>query len=201
MADSTILFSRPLLMGLASITLGAAVATAQGGGAPPPTQAPAPATQPQSGAGTVRLAFVRSQKVLRDMPGYAKAESTWTKEAGDAQNQGRRMQAAFDSTVAAYTQASAMMTPSARTAREKTLQAQADSLRTRLQGMEERINARERELLTPMQTKLQGVIDAMRGELSLTMIIDLDNPASANIISFDKSLDISDRVARRVMQN
>ncbi|HLG05252.1 MAG TPA: OmpH family outer membrane protein [Gemmatimonadales bacterium] len=200
MADSTILFSRPLLMGVALITLGATAAAAQGGGAPP-TQAPPPATQPQSGAGTVRLAFVHSQRVLRDMPGYAKAESTWTKEAGEAQNQGRRMQAAFDSTVAAYQQASAMMTPSARTAREKTLQAQADSLRTRLQAMEERINARERELLTPMQTKLQGVIDAMRGELSFTMIIDLDNPASANIISFDKSLDISDRVARRVMQN
>jgi hypothetical protein len=52
-----------------------------------------------------------------------------------------------------------------------------------------------------MQTRLQAVIDGVRGELGLFMVIDLDNPSSANIISYDKSLDISDRVARRVMQS
>jgi Skp family chaperone for outer membrane proteins len=94
-----------------------------------------------------------------------------------------------------------MMTPTARTTREKQLQAQGDSLDQKVQALRERIDARERELLTPMQTRLQAVIDGVRGELGLFMVIDLDNPSSANIISYDKSLDISDRVARRVMQS
>jgi Skp family chaperone for outer membrane proteins len=135
------------------------------------------------------------------MPGYARAESTWTKEAEATQKEMQRMQAVWDSTLAAYRQSSAMMTPSARTAREKQLDAQGDSLNVKFQSLRDRIDARERELLTPMQTRLQAVIDGVRGELGLYMVIDLDNPSSANIISYDKTLDISDRVARRVMQS
>ena len=135
------------------------------------------------------------------MPGYTKAESTWTKEAEVVQGQIQRMQANWDSTLTSFRQSSAMLTPSARTAREKTLQSQSDSLEAQVQALRDRIDARERELLTPMQTKLQGVIDAMRSEGSIMFVIDLDNPASANIISFDKALDITDRVARRVLQS
>lgn len=184
---------RRLLLGLALITLGASSAAAQAGGAPSPA--------PQSGAGTLRIGFIRARSVLRQMPGYVKAESTWTKEAENVQAEIQRMQQAWDSTLRAFQQASAMMTPSARTARQTTLQAQGDSLEQKSQALRERIDARERELLTPMQTKLQGVIDAIRSEGNFVMVIDLDNPSSANIISYDKSLDISDRVARRVLQS
>ena len=111
------------------------------------------------------------------------------------------MRAAWDSTLATYRQSSAMLTPSARTAREKQLQAQGDSLDQKTQGLRERIDARERELLTPMQTRLQAVIDGIRSELGLIMVIDLDNPSSANIIAYDKALDISARVAQRVTQS
>jgi hypothetical protein len=107
----------------------------------------------------------------------------------------------WDSTLAAYRQSSAMMTPSARTAREKVLDAQGDSLNAKFQSLRDRIDARERELLTPMQTRLQAVVDGIRGELGLIMVIDLDNPSSAGIISFDKTLDISARVAQRLTQS
>lgn len=180
---------RRLGLSLALLTLGGSLA-AQGAPSSPP---------PQASSG--RIAFIRAQQILRAMPGYAKAESTWTKEAETTQKEMQRMQAAWDSTLAAYRQSSAMMTPSARTAREKQLDAQGDTLNAKFQSLRERIDARERELLTPMQTRLQGVIDGVRGELGIVMVIDLDNPSSANIISYDKTLDISDRVSRRVMQS
>ncbi|MGQ0704200.1 MAG: OmpH family outer membrane protein [Gemmatimonadales bacterium] len=197
MRDTLMRFTRRLLVGATLVTLGAASASAQAGGA----GGGAPAGQPQSGAGTLRIGFIRARTVLRQMPGYQRAESTWTKEAEAAQAEGRRLQATLDSAIAQYRQAAAMMTPSQRTAREQVLAAQRDSMTAKLQQLEERIDARERELLTPMQTKLQGVIDAIRSENNLAMVIDLDNPASANIVSFDKSLDITDRVARRATQS
>lgn len=180
---------RRLGLGLALLTLGGSLA-AQG----------APSSQPNQPS-TGRVAFIRAQQILRAMPGYQKAESTWTKEAEATQKEMQRMQAVWDSTLAAYRQSSAMMTPSARTAREKVLDAQGDSLNAKFQSLRDRIDARERELLTPMQTRLQAVVDGIRGELGLIMVIDLDNPSSAGIISFDKTLDISARVAQRLTQS
>ncbi len=183
--EVTRMVARRFLGGMALLLLGGSAA-AQG----------SPGT-PASG----RIGFIHATTVLRQMPGYTKAESTWTKEAEAVQKQMQQMQASWDSTVAAFRQSSAMLAPSARTTREKQLQAQGDSLDQKFTALRERIDARERELLTPMQTKLQGVIDGVRSELGLLMVLDLDNPSSANVISWDKSLDISDRVAKRAIQS
>lgn len=186
--EVTRMVTRRVLGGMALLLFGG-VAAAQG-------------SQGSPGAPiTSRIGFIHATTVLRQMPGYTKAESTWTKEAEVVQKQMQQMQASWDSTVAAFRQSSAMLAPSARTTREKQLQAQGDSLDQKFTALRERIDARERELLTPMQTKLQGVIDGVRSELGLVMVVDLDNPSSANIISWDKSLDISDRVAKRAIQS
>jgi hypothetical protein len=52
-----------------------------------------------------------------------------------------------------------------------------------------------------MQTRLQAIIDGIRAESNFSFVIDLDNPASANIVSYDRSLDITDRVVRRLLQS
>jgi outer membrane protein len=183
---------RRLIVGLAIVTTaGAATAAAQQPQSPPPV----------SGAGSIRIAFVKARLVLQSMPGYAKAESTYAKEAQLAQGEADRMQAAWDSTIAAYRQSSAMLSASAKTAREKVLQAQGDSLQGKLQKIRERVEARERELLTPMQTRLQAIIDGIRAEGNFAAVVDLDNPYSQNIVSYDKSLDITDRVVRRLQQS
>ena len=180
---------RRLVIGLALVVLtGARAVSAQ---------------QPQSASlGTTtapfRIAFVDARRALQSMPGYAKAESTWTKELQAAQVEGQKMQAAFDSTVAVYQQSSAMLSPSAKTTREKALNAQNDSLQAKLQSLQDRVQGRERELLAPMQTRLAAIIDGVRAEGNYALIIDLGNPNSQNIVSYDKALDITDRVLRRL---
>jgi len=187
---------RRLSAGLVISVLGVASVVAQ----TTPNQQPANQA-PASGAGTLKVAFVRAQSLLRGMPGYTKAESLWTKEAELAKAEADKMQTAWDSTVAVYNQSKAMLSASARTAREKTLQAQQDSLRSKAQTLQEKVDARERELLTPMQTRLQAIIDGIRAEGNYLFVIDLDNPYSQNIVSYDKSADITDRVVRRLQQN
>ncbi|HTL06475.1 MAG TPA: OmpH family outer membrane protein [Gemmatimonadales bacterium] len=184
---------RRLVVGLAIATLsGAGTAFAQQPSSPPAGV---------SGAATPRVAFVKARAVLQGMPGYAKAESLYAKDAQSAQAEADRMQAAWDSTVAAYQQSQAMLSASARSTREKLLNAQQDTLRSKLQAIKDRVDARERELLTPMQTRLQAIIDGVRAEGNYALVIDLDNPYSQNIVSYDKSLDITERVVRRLMQS
>jgi len=180
---------RRLVTGLALVTLtGAASAAAQG------LQTPAGAPG--------RIAFVNARAILTGMAGYAKAESTYTKELQAAQTEAQKLQAVMDSALSTYQQSQAMMSPSARTAREKALSAQRDSLEGKLQALQERVGARERELLAPMQQRLTAIIDGMRAEGNFAMVIDLGNPAVGQlIVSYDKTLDITERVARRLLQS
>jgi Skp family chaperone for outer membrane proteins len=158
--------------------------------------------QPQPGAAAGRIAFVNARALLTGMTGYAKAESTYTKELQNAQSEAQKLQAVLDSAVSTYQQSQAMMSPSTRTAREKVLAAQRDSLEGKLQALQERVGARERELLEPMQRRLTAIIDGIRAEGNYAMVIDLGNPAVTQlIVSYDKTLDITDRVARRLLQS
>jgi outer membrane protein len=160
------------------------------------------AAQAQPAAGAGRVAFVNARALLTGMTGYAKAESTYTKELQTAQSEAQKLQAVLDSAVSTYQQSQAMMSPSARTAREKVLAAQRDSLEGKLQALQEKVGARERELLEPMQRRLTAIIDGIRAEGNYAMVIDLGNPAVTQlIVSYDKALDITDRVARRLLQS
>jgi len=182
--------ARKLVIGLALLTL----AGARQGAA----QQPQSAAIPPAG---IRVAFVNAQAVLRGMPGYAKAESTWTKEFQTAQSEGQKMQAAMDSAVAAFQQSSAMLSPSARSTRQKALEIQNDSMQAKLQALQDKVEGRQKELLAPMQTRLGAIIEGIRAEGNYWMIIDIQNPASQNIVAYDKSLDITDRVVRRLLQS
>jgi len=163
-------------------------------------QQPQGATSPSGPAG--RIAFVNATALLKSMPGYAKAESLYTKELQGAQREGAKLQAAWDSTVAAYQQSQAMMSPSARTSRERALSAQNDSLQAKLQTLQDRIGGKERELLQPMQTRLSAIIDGVRAENNYAVVIDMGNPGAASLfVSYDKALDITVLVARRLTQS
>ncbi len=155
---------------------------------------------PQPAAGVTKIAFINAQALLRGMPGYAQAESTWTKDAELANGEAQKLRAVFDSAVAQYQQHQALMTPSARTTRERALQAQGDSLQGKLQGLQARVGNKERELLGPIQERLKSIIDGIRAEGNYLMIIDLSSDAAASVVSYDKSADITLRVAQRLAQ-
>lgn len=181
---------RRLAIGLVLVSLsGAQSAAAQ--------QTPAAAGTVPAGA---RIAFVNARAILQAMPGYAKAESLWTKEYQTAQSEGQKLQSALDSAFATYQQAQPMLSPSQRTTRERVLGAQRDSLEGKLQALQDRVQSRQQDLLSPIQQRLTAVIDGVRAEGNYWMILDYTGQGTG-IISYDKSLDISDRVARRLQQS
>lgn len=185
---------RYLLGGL--LLLGASIVAAQ---ATQPARPQAAQPAPTAGAG-LKVGFVNLSALLKGMPGYAQAESTWTKEAEAANGEAQKIRAVFDTAVAQYQQAQAMMTPSNRTAKERQLQAQQDSVQSKLQQLTNRVGARERELLQPLHERLRAIIEGIRAEGNYALIIDVASDASANIVSYDKSLDITVKVAQRLAQ-
>ena len=145
----------------------------------------------------VKIAFLNSRAVLEATPGYAKAESTYTREVEGYRQEVGKLQAQLDSAAAEFDQQSVMLSPTARANRRRELEAQRDRLEQRAAELNERRAQRERELLEPIQNRVSTVIDGIRAEGNYSMIFDIA-ASGGMIVSADKSLDITQRVIQRL---
>jgi outer membrane protein len=156
--------------------------------------AAAPATA-QQGAG--KLAYVNTQAILKSTPGYAQAESTFTKELQTYRGEVQKLQSSLDSAASDFEQQSVMLSPTQRAAKRKDLEGQQQKLEQRTQELQQRAATRERELLDPIQTKVNSVIEGIRASGNYAMIFDVSAPNSG-IVTADKSLDLTDKVIQQL---
>lgn len=147
--------------------------------------------------GGMRVAFVNSQLVLQQMPGYAVAESTYNKELEGFQNEMQRLRQQFDSTMAAYQQSSVALSPAQRQAREATLRQQQQQLEQRSNQLRQRADERQRELVSPLEQRVKAVIEGLRAERNIAMIFDVAAPGGG-IIAADQTLDLTGTVVQRL---
>ena len=156
----------------------------------------APAAAQQSG-GVGKLAYVNTQAILKSTPGYAQAESTFTKELQTYRGEVQKLQASLDSAASDFEQQSVMLSPTQRAAKRKDLEGQQQKLEQRTQELQQRAASRERELLDPIQTKVNSVIEGIRASGNYAMIFDVSAPNSG-IVTADKSLDLTDKVIQQL---
>jgi outer membrane protein len=156
----------------------------------------APAAAQQSG-GVGKLAYVNTQAILKSTPGYAQAESTFTKELQTYRGEVQKLQASLDSSASDFEQQSVMLSPTQRAAKRKDLEGQQQKLEQRTQELQQRAASRERELLDPIQTKVNSVIEGLRASGNYAMIFDVSAPNSG-IVTADKSLDLTDKVIQQL---
>jgi outer membrane protein len=155
------------------------------------TGAVAPLAAQQGGG--VKVAYVNTQAILKSTPGYAQAESTFTKELATYRGEVQKLQATLDSAASDFEQQSVMLSPTQRTAKRKDLEGQQQKLEQRTQELQQRAASRERELLDPIQSKVNSVIEGMRASGNYAMIFDVSAPNSG-IVTADKSLDLTQKV-------
>lgn len=153
-----------------------------------------PATAQQ---GAQKIGYINMQAVLRQTPGYAAAESLYTREAEGYRQEVQRLQSQLDSSASQFERDAVLLSPTARETRRKALQAQQDSLEQRFNAIRERAAARERELLDPIQQRVNTVVDGIRAEGNYALIFDVSS-AYSNIVSADRSLDLTQRVIDRL---
>lgn len=152
-------------------------------------------------AGSGRVGFVNVQAALRSMPGWAEAESTYTRELQAVEEELRGLQVALDSAGQAFQQQSAMLSPTNRAARQRELAQQEERFQQRVQELQQQLGRREQELLDPMQDRLTTIIDGIRAEGNFAAIFDISSQAAGLIVSIDRTLDITPRVLQRLQQS
>jgi outer membrane protein len=148
-------------------------------------------------AANPKIAFVNTQAILKQTPGYVKAESTFTKELATYRVEVQKLQASLDSAASDFDQQSVMLSPTQRAAKRKDRQAQQQELEQRTQELQQRAATRERELLDPIQTKVNSVIEGVRAAGNYAMIFDVSAPNNG-IVTADKSLDLTQRVIQQL---
>jgi outer membrane protein len=147
--------------------------------------------------GNPKIAYVNTQAILKQTPGYVKAESTFTKELATYRVEVQKLQASLDSSASDFDQQSVMLSPTQRAAKRKDLQAQQQKLEQRTQELQQQAATRERELLDPIQSKVNSVIEGVRAAGNYAMIFDVSAPNNG-IVTADKSLDLTQRVIQQL---
>ena len=192
---------RLVLVSLAAVALTATASTMVSAQAAR-SAAPPPAPAPQSGGGTVpttRIAYVNMQEVLRRTPGYAAAESTYRKVVTGYQAELQKLQQQLDSAVQAFDQQSIALSPAARQTRQKDLQAMQQRMVQRQQALQDSAQAKEEELMEPLRSRINSIIQGIRAESNYSLIIDAD-AGGGFLLAADPALNITSRVLARLQQ-
>jgi outer membrane protein len=144
-----------------------------------------------------KIGYVNTQAILKQTPGYAKAESTFSRELATYRTEVRKLQATLDSAASDFEQQSVLLSPTQRAQKRKDLEAQQKKLEERTQELQQKAASRERELLDPIQSKINSVIEGLRAAGNYAVIFDVSAPNS-NIVTADKSLDLTQRVIQQL---
>ena len=155
------------------------------------------AAQAQGSAAPVKIGFVNTQALMEAAPGRPAAESLLTKEGQQYQVTLQKMQDSLNKMLEAYQKAEPTLTA----AQKKTRQDAMQSLETDLQGKnlqyQQAFQARQNEVMAPIQDVVRKVLEDIRVEDGYAMILDR-TPGSSPILVADKNLDITDRVVSRL---
>jgi outer membrane protein len=164
-------------------------------GARATAQQPAASAPPQTGQ--LRFAWVNSQLIIREVPGYAAAESTLNADIAGFRTEVERMQTQLDSMIRTYDQQQIALSPSARTAKQNEIRELQQRHQQRYSELQTRAAERERELVAPLEERVKGIIDGLRAERNLSFVFDVGAPGN-NIVAADRQLDLTALVIQRL---
>ncbi len=147
-------------------------------------------------AGT-RIGVINSRLILQATPGWAQAESTWTRENEGYRAEVQKMQATLDSASADFDQQSVVLSPSQRQAKRTELEQQRQKLEQRYAELQQKSAQRQAELLDPLQQRVNAVIEGVRAEGNFGLIFDVAASGSG-IVAVDRALDLTPRIIERL---
>jgi outer membrane protein len=152
---------------------------------------------PAAAGAAQKLAFVNTRQVLQQTPGYAAAESTFTREMATYRTEVTKLQTTLDSAAQDFDQQSVVLSPTQRAAKRKELEGQQQKLEARMQELQQKADTRQRELLDPINQRVSTIIEGIRAEGNYAIIFDVSAPGSV-IVTADRSLDLTPRVIQRL---
>ena len=186
------MMTRKALLALTLLAAVSAAAVAQTPSRPAGSRAaaqpPAPAT---------KFAYLNSRAILAQTPGYAAAESLFARDLAASRDEVAGLQRTLDSAASDFETASVLLSPSVKQQRQQALVAQQQAVQQRQQELQARMESRERELLEPLQNRVQAIINGIRAERNLAMIFDVAAMGGA-MVAADPALDLTPVVIQRL---
>ncbi len=155
------------------------------------------ALSPAALSAQAKFAFVRSQAILEAAPGRSDAEAQLNKELQGFETAAKQMQDSLQRMVESYQKVQGTLTVAQRETREKTLRDKQQEFTQRDQGMREQAQRRQAELVQPIIARVREILDEIRVSDGFTAIFDLEAQGQP-VLTYDKNLDITDRVINRL---
>jgi len=153
-------------------------------------------TQAQQSAPTAfRIAFVNTNVLLDNAPGKTQAESTYARETRAYGDQLKKMSDSLNAMFTSYQKQEPTLTATQKETRQKALRDLQQQLQDKQQQLTQQAQQRQTELMAPIMEQVKKVLDDIRTEDGYAMIMTGDPQL---ILSYDKNLDITDRVVARL---
>ncbi len=145
------------------------------------------------------IGVVNLQIIMTQTPGYQEAQDTFQAEFKPANDDLQLMVERRDSLFEAYQRSSVVLTPTSRQEKETEIQELQARIEQRGQDLQNRQAERERELVGPLEQRVQAVVEGIRAERNLGIIFDA--ASMQGIAAVDQSLDLTDVVVQRLRQS
>jgi outer membrane protein len=148
-------------------------------------------------AQNAKIGFINSRQILQQTPGYSAAESTFDREVKGFREEVQKLQKQLDSAIQVFDQQSIALSPAAKLAKQKDLQAQQQRLAQRSEELQQKAQQREQELMAPIQARINAVIQGLRAEGNYAVIFDAD-AQGGTIVAADPALNLTAKVLLRL---
>lgn len=155
------------------------------------------AARAQQTANPFRIAFVNMSVLLDNAPGRTQAESTYARETRSYGDQLKKMSDSLNAMFSTYQKQEASLTATQKETKQKAMRDLQQQLQERQQQLSQQAQQRQNELMAPIMEQVKKVLDDIRTEDGYAMIITGDVVPNL-ILSYDKNLDITDRVVARL---
>ena len=145
-----------------------------------------------------KIAFVDGQRIFGAVPGRAEAEAQFNKEMDSVRAKEKVMGDSMTAIIADYSKNEATLSQADKTTRQQTIRDKQAAFQKQQQDLEQKAQERQNELVRPILDRIHRVIDDIRSENSYTMVVDVSPNAGGSVVSYDKNLDITDSVIRKL---
>lgn len=149
----------------------------------------------QAASSSFRIAFVNTAALLENAPGRVEAESTFSKETKGYSDELKKMSDSLNSAISSYQKVAPTLSATAKQTRETAIRGLEEQFQNRQQQLQQQAQQRQNELMAPIMERVKRVLDDIRTEDGYALIIAGDPNL---ILSYDKNLDITDRVVARL---
>jgi outer membrane protein len=142
-----------------------------------------------------KIGYLNSQAIIAETPGAIEAQQLIQQER---QRLDSRLQALNDSAAAMrdeYSRQSVLLSPEEKTRREDQLRQRLNALGQRAQILQEEAINRQQELMAPVMSRVEQVIEAVRNEGGYGIIFDTESGA---MVAADTTLDLTSQIIARL---